>query len=148
MNNAQKSTAKDGNAQNQTTDQSSPKDNWQDHIAKVLDYTEQLKDDYKTQGALSHQLAKAEWHLSLRSLVLITIFLGCFASGLVLLWAGFLSMIGYAVFNLFGSIWLSILTAMLLQVACLIGLWKNTVYLSKKIGFSKTFQSLKLLFNL
>ncbi|KAA1159732.1 MULTISPECIES: threonine/serine exporter [Pseudoalteromonas] len=148
MNNPQTTATKDGNAQNQATEQPSQKDDWQDHIAKLLEYSKQLKDDYQTQGEITHQLAKAEWRLSLRSLALITIFLGCFASGLVLLWAGFLGAVGYGVYDLFGSVWLSIATATSLQVACLVWLWKNTVYLSNKIGFSKTLKSLKQLLNL
>ncbi|MBB1356411.1 hypothetical protein, partial [Pseudoalteromonas sp. SR45-5] len=145
MNNPQTTATKDGNAQDQTTEQHSQKDDWQDHVAMLLEYSKQLKDDYHTQGKITHQLAKAEWRLSLRSLALITIFLGCFASGLVLLWAGFLGAVGYGVYDVFGSVWLSIATATLLQVACLIWLWKNTVYLSNKIGFSKTLKSLKQL---
>jgi len=148
MANPQTNAAKDGNAQNQTTEQLSQRDDWQDHIAKLLEYSKQLKDDYHTQGKITHQLAKAEWRLSLRSLALITIFLGCFASGLVLLWAGFLGAVGYGIYDLFESVWLSIATATLLQVACLAWLWKNAVYLSNKIGFSKTLRSLKQLFNL
>lgn len=148
MNNPQTTATKDGNAQDQTTEQHSQKDDWQDHVAMLLEYSKQLKDDYQTQGKITHQPAKAEWRLSLRSLALITIFLGCFASGLVLLWAGFLGAVGYGVYDVFGSVWLSIATATLLQVACLIWLWKNTVYLSNKIGFSKTLKSLKQLFNL
>ena len=46
MNNPQTSAAKDGEAQNQTTEQQSQKDDWQDHIAKLLEYSKQLKDDW------------------------------------------------------------------------------------------------------
>ncbi|MBQ4797544.1 hypothetical protein J8L73_00060 [Pseudoalteromonas sp. MMG006] len=139
---------KDEAAQNQTTDEQSQKDDWQDHIAKIIEYSKQLKEDYHTQGKITHQLAKAEWKLSLRSMALITIFLGCFASGLILLWAGLLGAIGYGMYDLFGSVWLSIATAALAQIICLVWLWRNTVYLSNKIGFSKTIKSLKQLFNL
>ena len=120
-------------------------DDWQDHIAKLADYAAQLKDDYQQQGKLTHQLAIAEWKLSLRSLALITILLGCFASGLVLLWVGFLGIVGFATFDLFNSIWLSIAVVISLQFLCLIWLWRNTVYLSNKIGFTKTLNSLKQL---
>ena len=148
MNSSQTTAAKDGDAQNQTIAQQSQKDDWQDHIAKISEYAKQLKDDYHIQGKITHQLAKAEWRLSLRSLALITIFLGCFATGLVLLWAGVLGAVGYGIYDLFGSVWLSIATAASLQVVCLAWLWKNTAYLSKKIGFSKTLKSLKQLLNL
>jgi len=149
MNSSQTAAArKDEAAQNQTTDEQSQKDDWQDHIAKIIEYSKQLKEDYHTQGKITHQLAKAEWRLSLRSIALITIFLGCFASGLILLWAGLLGALGYGMYDLFGSVWLSIATAALAQVICLVWLWKNTVYLSNKIGFSKTIKSLKQLFNL
>ncbi|ASM51134.1 hypothetical protein PESP_a3301 [Pseudoalteromonas espejiana DSM 9414] len=148
MSSSQTSATTDGNAQNQAPEQQSQKDDWQDHIAKIIEYSDQLKEDYKTQGKITHQLAKAEWKLSLRSMALITIFLGCFASGLVLLWAGLLGALGYAVYDLFGSVWLSIATAALAQIICLVWLWRNAVYLSNKIGFSKTIKSLKQLFNL
>ncbi|MDO6634521.1 hypothetical protein Q4540_05785 [Pseudoalteromonas carrageenovora] len=149
MNSSQTAAArKDEAAHNQTTDEQSQKDDWQDHIAKIIEYSKQLKEDYHTQGKITHQLAKAEWRLSLRSMALITIFLGCFASGLILLWAGLLGALGYGMYDLFGSVWLSIATAALAQVICLVWLWKNTVYLSNKIGFSKTIKSLKQLFNL
>ncbi len=123
-------------------------DDWQDHVAKLADYAAQLKDDYHQQGKLTHQLAIAEWKLSLRSLALITILLGCFASGLVLLWVGFLGIVGFATFDLFSSIWLSITVVISLQILCLIWLWRNAVYLSKKIGFTKTLNSLKQLLKL
>ncbi|MBQ4856849.1 hypothetical protein [Pseudoalteromonas sp. MMG007] len=139
---------KDEAAQDQTTDEQSQKDDWQDHIAKIIEYSKQLKEDYHTQGKITHQLAKAEWKLSLRSMALITIFLGCFASGLILLWAGLLGAIGYGMYDLFGSVWLSIATAALAQIICLVWLWRNTVYLGNKIGFSRTIKSLKQLFNL
>jgi len=135
-------------SESQSTDsQSSAKhaDDWQDHVAKLADYAAQLKDDYQQQGKLTHQLAIAEWKLSLRSLALITILLGCFASGLVLLWVGFLGIVGFATFDLFSSIWLSIAVVISLQLLCLIWLWRNAVYLSNKIGFTKTLNSLKQL---
>ncbi|OLF73681.1 hypothetical protein AWH60_12330 [Pseudoalteromonas haloplanktis] len=138
-------------SESQSTDsQSSAKhaDDWQDHIAKLADYAAQLKDDYHQQGKLTHQLAIAEWKLSLRSLALITILLGCFVSGLVLLWVGFLGIVGFATFDLFSSIWLSITVVISLQILCLIWLWRNAVYLSKKIGFTKTLNSLKQLLKL
>jgi hypothetical protein len=145
MDNPQTATSKDGNAQSQATGQQTPEDDWQQHIAKLLAYSGELKDDYKTQAKLTQQVARAEWRLSLRSLALISIFLVCFASGLVLLWAGFLGAIGYALYDLFASVWLSIATVILLQITCLIWLWKNTRYLSNKIGFAKTLRSVKQL---
>lgn len=123
-------------------------DDWQDHVAKLADYAAQLKNDYYQQGKLTHQLATAEWKLSLRSLALITILLGCFASGLVLLWVGFLGIVGFATFDLFSSIWLSIAVVISLQILCLVWLWRNAVYLSKKIGFTKTLNSLRQLLKL
>ena len=118
-------------------------DDWQDHVAKLADYAAQLKDDYHQQGKLTHQLAIAEWKLSPRSILL-----GCFASGLVLLWVGFLGIVGFATFDLFSSIWLSIAVVISLQILCLVWLWRNAVYLSKKIGFTKTLNSLRQLLKL
>lgn len=142
------STASESQATNSQSSGATQTDDWQDHAAKLADYAAQLKDDYHQQGKLTHQLAIAEWKLSLRSLALITILLGCFASGLVLLWVGFLGIVGYATFNLFNSIWLSIGAVICLQILCLIWLWRNTIYLSNKIGFTKTFNSLKQLLKL
>ena len=59
MNNPQTTATKEGNAQDQTTEQHSQKDDWQDHVAMLLEYSKQLKDDYQTQGRITHQLAKA-----------------------------------------------------------------------------------------
>jgi len=148
MNSPQTAAYKDEAARDQTTNEQSQMDDWQEHIAKIGEYTKQLKEDYHIQGKITHQLAKAEWRLSLRSMALISIFLGCFASGLVLLWAGLLGALGYGMYDLFGSVWLSIATAAIAQIICLVWLWKNTVYLSNKIGFSKTVKSLKQLFKL
>lgn len=148
MQRSQTAAPVDETAADQTADKTSQKDNWQDHIEKIMEYSGQLKEDYRTQGEITHKLAKAEWKLSLRSMALITIFLGCFASGLVLLWAGVLGALGYGVYELFESVWLSIAAAALAQVICLVWLWRNTVYLSNKIGFSKTLKSLDYLFKI
>jgi len=84
MSSSQTTATTDGNAQNQTTDDPSQKDDWQDHIAKIIEYSDQLKEDYKTQGKLTHQLAKAEWKLSLRATVYM-IYLARFGLALLLL---------------------------------------------------------------
>lgn len=123
-------------------------DDWQDHAAKLADYAAQLKDDYFQQGKLTQQLAIAEGKLSLKSLAIIIILLICLASGLVLLWVGVLGAIGYATFDLFNSPWLSIAVVISIQLVSLIWLWRSIVYLSDKIGFSKTLNSLKQLLNL
>ena len=41
MNNPQTTATKDGNAQDQTTEQHSQKDDWQDHVAMLLEYSKQ-----------------------------------------------------------------------------------------------------------
>ena len=79
-------------------------DQWQDHLAKLSQYAEQLYVDYRTQAGLCKQVAAAEWRLSTRSLALTIIMLVCFAGGLVLLWAGLLATIGIAIFSLSGSV--------------------------------------------
>lgn len=130
------------------TDQSLHADQWQDHLAKLSQYAEQLYVDYRTQAGLCKQVAAAEWRLSTRSLALTIIMLVCFAGGLVLLWAGLLATIGIAIFSLSGSVALCALSLIVLQLLCLFWLWKNIGYISSKIGFDRTVKSARQLFNI
>lgn len=130
------------------TDQPLHADQWQDHLAKLSQYAEQLYVDYRTQAGLCKQVAAAEWRLSTRSLALTIIMLVCFAGGLVLLWAGLLATIGIAIFSLSGSVALCALSLIVLQLLCLFWLWKNIGYISSKIGFERTVKSARQLFNI
>ena len=130
------------------TDQPLHADQWQDHLAKLSQYAEQLYVDYRTQAGLCKQVAAAEWRLSTRSLALTIIMLVCFAGGLVLLWAGLLATIGIAIFSLSGSVALCALSLIILQLLCLFWLWKNIGYISSKIGFDRTVKSARQLFNI
>jgi hypothetical protein len=130
------------------TDQPLHADQWQDHLAKLSQYAEQLYVDYRTQAGLCKQVAAAEWRLSTRSLALTIIMLVCFAGGLVLLWAGLLATIGIAIFSLSGSVALCALSLIVLQLLCLFWLWKNIGYISSKIGFNRTVKSARQLFNI
>ena len=130
------------------TDQPLHADQWQDHLAKLSQYAEQLYVDYRTQAGLCKQVAAAEWRLSTRSLALTIIMLVCFAGGLVLLWAGLLATIGIAIFSLSGSVALCALSLIVLQLLCLFWLWKNIGYISSKIGFDRPVKSARQLFNI
>ncbi|MBB1333372.1 hypothetical protein H5154_08740 [Pseudoalteromonas sp. SR44-5] len=123
-------------------------DQWQDHLAKLSQYGEQLYQDYRQQAGICKELASAEWRLSTRSLALTIILLVSFAGGLVLLWAGLLITLGFAVFAFSQSIWLSAVCLIGLQLLCLMWLWKNIGYISSKIGFDKTAHSIKQLLNI
>lgn len=123
-------------------------DQWQDHLAKLAQYGEQLYQDYRQQAGICKELASAEWRLSTRSLALTIILLVSFAGGLVLLWAGLLATLGFAIFAFSQSIWLSALCLISLQLICLFWLWKNIGYISSKIGFDKTAHSIKQLLNI
>ena len=123
-------------------------DQWQDHLAKLSQYGEQLYQDYRQQAGICKELASAEWRLSTRSLALTIILLVSFAGGLVLLWAGLLITLGFAVFAFSQSIWLSAVCLTGLQLLCLMWLWKNIGYISSKIGFDKTAHSIKQLLNI
>jgi len=127
------------------TDQKSNADQWQDHLAKLSDYSKQLYVDYRKQAGICKELAAAEWRLSTRSLALTIIMLVCFAGGLVLLWAGLLATIGIAIFTLSQSLILSAISLIALQLLCLVWLWKNIGYVSSKIGFDKSVRSFKQL---
>jgi hypothetical protein len=146
MDNAQTTAAKEGSTLNQATDDVAQQDDWQIHVAKLIAYSQQIKDDYKAQTQLTQQIAQAEWRLSARSLALLIILLCCFASGLILLWCALLSVIGLGVYELTDSLWLSLTTAILLQIAALVWVWRSANYLASKIGFAKTMNSLKQLF--
>ncbi|CAM4184320.1 hypothetical protein [Pseudoalteromonas ostreae] len=123
-------------------------DQWQDHLAKLSQYGEQLYQDYRQQAGICKELASAEWRLSTRSLALTIILLVSFAGGLVLLWAGLLITFGLAIFSFSQSIWLSAVCLISLQLLCLMWLWKNIGYISSKIGFDKTAHSIKQLLNI
>lgn len=123
-------------------------DQWQDHLAKLSQYGEQLYQDYRQQAGICKELASAEWRLSTRSLALTIILLVSFAGGLVLLWAGLLITLGFAVFAFSQSIWLCAVCLIGLQLLCLMWLWKNIGYISSKIGFDKTAHSIKQLLNI
>ncbi|WP_257324762.1 hypothetical protein [Pseudoalteromonas rhizosphaerae] len=123
-------------------------DQWQDHLAKLSQYGEQLYQDYRQQAGICKELASAEWRLSTRSLALTIILLVSFAGGLVLLWAGLLITLGFAIFAFSQSIWLSAVCLIGLQLLCLMWLWKNIGYISSKIGFDKTAHSIKQLLNI
>ncbi|OUS74222.1 hypothetical protein B5G52_02430 [Pseudoalteromonas sp. A601] len=123
-------------------------DQWQDHLAKLAQYGEQIYQDYRQQAGICKQVAAAEWRLSTRSLVLTIILLVSFAGGLVLLWAGLLATIGLAIFSASHSIWLAALSLIVMQLLCLAWLWKNIGHISRKIGFDKTSRSVKQLFNI
>ena len=127
------------------TDQKSNADQWQDHLAKLSDYSKQLYVDYRKQAGICKELAAAEWRLSTRSLALTIIMLVCFAGGLVLLWAGLLATIGIGIFTLSQSLILSAISLIALQLLCLAWLWKNIGYVSSKIGFDKSVRSFKQL---
>ncbi|MCF7501427.1 hypothetical protein [Pseudoalteromonas sp. L1] len=130
------------------TDQKSNADQWQDHLAKLSDYSRQLYVDYRKQAGICKELAAAEWRLSTRSLALTIIMLVCFAGGLVLLWAGLLATIGIGIFTLSQSLILSAISLIALQLLCLAWLWKNIGYVSSKIGFDKSVRSFKQLLNI
>ncbi|MBB1310081.1 hypothetical protein H5162_11675 [Pseudoalteromonas sp. SR41-8] len=123
-------------------------DQWQDHLAKLSQYGEQLYQDYRQQAGICKELASAEWRLSTRSLALTIILLVSFAGGLVLLWAGLLITLGFAIFAFSQSIWFSAVCLIGLQLLCLMWLWKNIGYISSKISFDKTAHSIKQLLNI
>lgn len=123
-------------------------DQWQEHLAKLSQYGEQIYQNYRQQAGICKELASAEWRLSTRSLALTIILLVSFAGGLVLLWAGLLVTLGIAIFAFSQSIWLSAVCLIALQLLCLLWLWKNIGYISSKIGFDKTANSVKQIFNM
>lgn len=136
------------NKQHRATDPAAKSaDQWQDHLVKLSQYGEQIYQDYRQQAGTCKELARAEWRLSTRSLALTIILLVSFAGGLVLLWAGLLATIGLAIFSFSQSIWLSAACLIILQLLCLVWLWKNIGYISEKIGFDKTARSIKQLLN-
>lgn len=138
-----------GSKEHHATDQASQSaDQWQDHLAKLTQYGEQIYQDYRQQAGICRKVAAAEWRLSTRSLALTIILLVSFAGGLVLLWAGLLATIGLAIFAASQSIWLSAASLIALQLLCLAWLWKNIGHISNKIGFDKTSRSIKQLLNI
>ncbi len=143
----QSSQSPDENTQD-ATDQKLNTDQWQDHLVKLSEYAKQIYIDYRKQTGICKQIAAAEWRLSTRSLALTIIMLVCFAGGLVLLWAGLLATVGIAIFNFSQSLWFSAISVVILQLLCLVWLWKNMGYISSKIGFDHTLKSIRQLLNI
>jgi hypothetical protein len=98
-------------------------------------YTEQLK--------LTGQTAKAEWHLTGRSLTIAAALVVSFGAGLILLWGSILLLVGYLLFQAAGSVVIAAVAILLLQSALLLWCWRSLGHVLSQVGFSETWQQLR-----
>lgn len=102
-----------------------------------------VSEHYTAQLSLTRQMAKAEWQLTGRSLIIAAALLVCFGAGLILLWGSTLSLLGYLLLQATGSVLSTAMTLLLLQVALLWWCWRSLGYVLSQVGFSKSWQQLR-----
>lgn len=100
---------------------------------------------YRRQFKSTAQLAKAEWHLSGRSLAVAAALIVCLATGLFLLCCSVLLLLGYALFQAISSVAITAAALLLLQFALLYWCWRSLAYVLSQVGFSATWQQLRRL---
>lgn len=117
-----------------------------DQLAQIAALSSSVKQAYVNQLKLTGQIATAEWHLTGRSLTIAATLVVCFGAGMILLWGGILVLMGYVIFQLSGSLIVSALALILVQVMLLLWCWRSLGYVLSQAGFSNTWQQLRLLF--
>lgn len=114
-------------------------------LAQLAALGQSVQQAYEAQLKLTGQLARAEWHLTERSLTLAAALVVCFGAGLILLWGSILTLVGYLLFQLSSSLLVTALALVLLQCGLLICCWRSLGYLLSQVGFANTLKQLKTL---
>jgi hypothetical protein len=118
-----------------------------DQLTELAAISWSVSETYGEQIKLTGELAKTEWQLSGRSLVVAAALTVCFGAGLMLLWSGVLLVLGYLLFQLTASLALTAGALFLLQLSLLLWCWRSLNYVLTQIGFSQTWQQVKRLFS-
>ncbi len=101
---------------------------------------------YVAQLKLAGKTAKAEWQLSGRSLLLAAALLVCFGAGIVLLWAGCLTLLGFLLWQASQSLTVTAATLIILQLILLWWCWRSLAYVLTQVGFTQSWRQLRRLF--
>ena len=105
-----------------------------------------VKQNYINQLMLVEKIASAEWQLSGRSLIIAAALVVCFGAGIILFWGSILLVLGYLLFQLSHSVLITASTLVILQFILLFWCWRSLSYVLSQVGFSNTWQQLRLLF--
>lgn len=100
---------------------------------------------YTAQLKLAGKTAKAEWQLSGRSLLLAAALLVCFGAGVVLLWAGCLTLLGILLWQTSQSLTVTAATLIILQLILLWWCWRSLAYVLTQVGFTQSWRQLRRL---
>lgn len=116
-------------------------------LAEIMALSGSVKERYITQVKLTGQMAKAEWQLTARSLLIAAVLLVCFGVGVILIWAGMLFLLGVMVMQLSGSVAVTAISLLMLQFALLFWCWRSLSDVLTQAGFTKTWQLLQRIFS-
>lgn len=100
---------------------------------------------YVAQLKLAGKTAKAEWQLSGRSLLIAAALLVCFGAGVVLLWAGCLTILGILLWQTSQSLTVTAATLIILQLILLWWCWRSLAYVLTQVGFTQSWRQLRRL---
>ncbi|MEO3680376.1 hypothetical protein [Rheinheimera fenheensis] len=101
---------------------------------------------YVAQLKLAGKTAKAEWQLTGRSLLIGAALLVCFGAGVILLWAGTLTLLGMLLWQVSQSITVTAATLIILQLALLWWCWHSLAYVLTQVGFTQSWRQLRRIF--
>ena len=117
-----------------------------DDITALAALGSSVSELYIAQLKLAGKTAKAEWQLSGRSLLLAAALLVCFGGGIVLLWAGCLTLLGILLWQASQSLTVTAATIIALQLILLWWCWRSLAYVLTQVGFTQSWRQLGRLF--
>ncbi|MBZ9609991.1 hypothetical protein [Rheinheimera maricola] len=116
-----------------------------DQLTELAALSWSVSEHYSEQLKLTGQTAKAEWHLTGRSVAIAAGLLVCLGAGIILLWASVLALLGYLIFQATLSLSATAAVLLLLQSALLWWCWRSLGYVLSQVGFNATWQQLRRL---
>jgi VIT1/CCC1 family predicted Fe2+/Mn2+ transporter len=117
-----------------------------DQLAKIAALSSSVKQAYIGQLTLTKKIAKAEWRLTGRSLILAAALVVCFGTGIILFWGSILLLLGYVLLQLSSSLLITAVALVVLQFILLLWCWRSLGYLLSQTGFANTWHQLRQLF--
>jgi hypothetical protein len=118
-----------------------------DQLTELAAISWSISENYAEQIKLTGQLAKAEWRLSERSVIVAAVLALCFAIGLTLLWSGGMLLLAYLLLQFSASVMATAAVLLLVQIGLVFWCWRSLLYVLSQIGFNQTWQQFKRLFN-
>lgn len=128
-----------------SADDSSVMQKAQDRLTEMAALGWSVSELYAEQIKLSGQTAKAELKLTGRSLTIAAGLIVCLGAGIIMLWCSVLLVLGYVIFHFWGSLALSAVVTILLQLAVLVWCLRSLDYVLSQVGFAETWRQLRRL---